>query len=103
MQRMIGVLFAVFIAACARDDISREPRDVTETGAATDVIGRPEGADSIPPEMRDRDPERSRESDTLPPAVDETAAARDDSGYKRPERRPVRDIPPLTRPDTTKP
>ena len=103
MQRMIGVLFAAFVAACARDDTTREQRDVTEMGAAIDVIGRPEGADSMPPEMRDRDPERSRQSDTVPKRADETAAARDDSGYKRPERRPVRDIPPLTRPDSTTP
>jgi hypothetical protein len=51
---------------------------------------------------------RDRDSDTPPPADslgrqagDRQAETPADSGFKRPERRPVRDVPPLTRPDTT--
>jgi hypothetical protein len=51
---------------------------------------------------------RDRDSDTPPPAdsIDRQAGDRQaktpaDSEFKRPERRPVRDVPPLTRPDTT--
>ena len=77
---------AMIVMGCGCGDAPREEVVNADESAATDVIGRPEGADSIPPEMRDRD------SDTPPPA---------DSEFKRPERRPVRNVPPLTRPDTT--
>jgi len=101
MRRMICVLCAVVAAACARDDSSLEARDVTESGEASDVIGRPEGADSIPPEMRDRD--SAPPPDSPPPRTGDSGAAQGDSAYKRPERRPVREVPPLTRPDSGKP
>lgn len=102
MRPMIWMLCATLVVACARDDADGDPRDVTETGAAEDVIGRPEGADSIPPEMIDRDPDSPRPSDSLTQRTRDSAA-RVDSGYKRPERRPIREIPPLTRPDSGKP
>jgi hypothetical protein len=93
---------AMIVMGCGRGDVPREEAVNVDESAATDVIGRPEGADSIPPEMRDRD------SDTPPPAdsIDRQAGDRQaktpaDSEFKRPERRPVRDVPPLTRPDTT--
>jgi hypothetical protein len=93
---------AMIVMGCGRGDVPREEAVNVDESAATDVIGRPEGADSIPPEMRDRD------SDTPPPAdsIDRHAGDRQaktpaDSEFKRPERRPVRDVPPLTRPDTT--
>ena len=101
MRCMICVLCAV-LAACAHDEPDAGARDVAESGAATDVIGRPEGADSIPPEMTDRDSEPPLADPPLPLAGDSGSAQRD-TGYKRPERRPIREIPPLTRPDSAKP
>jgi len=101
MRWTILVLGAVLVA-CARDDAGLDARDVAESGAATDVTGRPEGADSIPPEMTGRDSEPPL-ADSLLPLAGDTDSARRDTGYKRPERRPVREIPPLTRPDSTKP
>lgn len=101
-MRWIPLVAAVIVMGCGRGEDPREGALSVSESAATDVIGRPEGADSIPPEMRDRD------SDTPPPAdsLDQQADNRQaetpaDSGFKRPERRPIRDVPPLTRPDTT--
>ncbi len=84
-MRWKPLVAAMIVMGCGRGD-PREEAAIVDESAATDMIGRPEGADSTPPEMRDPD------SDTPPPA---------DSGFKRPERRPVRSVPPLTRPDTT--
>ena len=100
-MRWKPLVAAMIVIGCGRGDVPREEAVNAGESAATDVIGRPEGADSIPPEMRDRD------SDTPPPdsldrqAGDRQAETPADSGFKRPERRPVRNVPPLTRPDTT--
>ncbi len=83
-MRWKPLVAAIMVMGCGRGDVPREEAVNVDESAATDVIGRPEGADSIPPDMRDRD------SDTPP-----------DSEFKRPERRPVRNVPPLTRPDST--
>jgi hypothetical protein len=91
MTRWCLAMIAAALVACARDEPDTERRDGTDTGAAEDVIGRPEGADSIPPDLR--------QGDSTPP---ESLPARD-TGFKRPEQRPIRDVPPLTRPDTTRP
>lgn len=61
--------------ACGRGDASSAEALDGNDSAVTDVIGRPD----------------NREAQT--PA---------DSEFKRPERRPVRTVPPLTRPDTTR-
>ena len=101
-MRWTSLIAAVIVMGCGRGDVPRDEAGMVDESAATDVIGRPEGADSIPPEMRDRD------SGTPPPAdsLDRQSGDRQadppaDSGFKRPERRPVRDLPPLTRPDST--
>ncbi len=88
MTRWCYALSAALLLARAREDPNSEGRDVTETGAAEDVIGGREGGDGVPPE-------------SLPSPED--TGSRQDSGFKRPERRPVREIPPLTRPDTGRP
>jgi hypothetical protein len=99
-MRWKPLVAAIMIMACDRGEVPRE--EAVDESAATDVIGRPEGADSIPPEMRDRDSDTPPPSDSLGRhAGDRQAETPADSGFKRPERRPVRDVPPLTRPDTT--
>lgn len=102
MRLAIYVLAAAVAAACARDESRSEARDVTETGAAEDVIGRPEGSDSIPPEMRGAsDTAAPMPADSLRSVFGDSAEQQD--SFKRPERRPVRRLPPLTRPDSEKP
>jgi hypothetical protein len=91
------------VAACGRGDESAGARDVTESGAAADVIGRPEGADSVPPQMEDRDPEPPLPPESLPPLPRERSDSVRDTAIRPPERRPIRDIPPLTRPDSGRP
>ena len=39
----------------------------------------------------------AREQDARQP--DDSGGARQDTGFKRPEQRPIREVPPLTRPD----
>lgn len=93
---------AMIVMGCGRGDVPREEAANVDESVATDVIGRPEGADSIPPEMRDRDSVTPPPADSLDrQAGDRQATTPPDSGFKRPERRPVRSVPPLTRPDTT--
>ncbi|HSJ63136.1 MAG TPA: hypothetical protein VK922_04420 [Gemmatimonadaceae bacterium] len=77
---------------------SGDARDVAESGAATDVIGRPEGADSIPPRMTDRSTEPPLPPESLP-----APRPVPDDSIRRPERRPIRKLPPLTRPDSGTP
>ena len=101
-----GAVFALAVgalAACGRGEELDGARDVTESGAASDVIGRPEGADSIPPQMEDRNPEPPLPPESLPPLTRERADSGRDTTFKPPERRPIRDIPPLTRPDSGRP
>lgn len=91
------IVCAALIAACGRgDETLEEARDVTDSGSPADVIGRPEGADTIPPQMEDRRPEPPLPAESLPPSPP-------DDSLRRPERRPIRDIPPLTRPDSGRP
>jgi hypothetical protein len=73
---------------------SGDARDVAESGAATDVSGRPEGVDSHPPRMTEPPP---------PPASLPATRPVPDDSIRRPERRPVRSIPPLTKPDSGRP
>jgi hypothetical protein len=87
-----GALFA----ACGREDAARNARDVTESGAASDVIGQPEGADSIPSQMGGRQPQPPVPAEPRRPTTGGDT-------IRRPERRPIRDIPPLTRPDSGRP
>ena len=99
-MRWKPLVAAIMIMACGRGEVPRE--EAVDESAATDVIGRPEGADSIPPEMRDRDSDPPAPADSLGrQAGDRQAETPADSEFKRPERRPVRNVPPLTRPDTT--
>ncbi|MGI8842148.1 MAG: hypothetical protein ACR2HZ_00495 [Gemmatimonadaceae bacterium] len=101
-MRWKRLVAAMIVLGCGRGDVPREGAVNVDESAATDVIGRPEGADSVPPEMRDRDSDAPRPVDSLDrQAGDRQAKTPSDSEFKRPERRPVRNVPPLTRPDTT--
>jgi hypothetical protein len=89
------------LAGCGRgDEELRGARDVTESGAAFDVIGQPEGADSIPPRMEDLDPEPPLPPKALPPLSGGRETSGVDTAIRPPERRPIRNIPPLTKPDS---
>lgn len=76
-------------------------------GRGDDSGGTPKGSESaatddIPPEMSDRDQNLPLPPETTPRQTgNRQAETPADSEFKRPERRPVRTVPPLTRPDTT--
>jgi hypothetical protein len=84
-RAIIVVVASVALLACGDAGRKGSARDVSDSGAAQDVIGRPEGSDSIPPEMRGASAGQSTDSVTR---------------FKLPERRPNRKPPVLTRPDS---
>lgn len=94
MRTMPVLLATVALMACSQGADDGAARDTGESGAAADRVVPPD--DSL-----HRDSSTGRPDTT--PAAAKPSAGDDTSRYKRPERRPIREIPPLTRPDTTTP